>query len=105
MGTRVALATTHHLQMDGQSERVIQTLTRIIRVYVRNQSHAWIEMLPLFQFALNNSSSAATHLSPFQIVHRREPLSPVNFMLDQPDDIPGGMELGESRKVISWARN
>ena len=48
MGTRVALATTHHPQTDGQSERVIQTLTRIIHVYIRDQSHAWIEMLPLF---------------------------------------------------------
>ena len=35
----------------------------------------------------------------------REPLSPVNFMLEQPDDLPGGMELGESRRVTVWARN
>ena len=105
MGSRTAIATTHHPQTDGQSERVIQTLTRIIRAYVRDQSSTWLEMLPLFQFALNNSASSATHLSPFQLAHGRDPVSPVNFMLNQPDDLPGGVDLGRSRHVISWARN
>ena len=105
LGSRTALATTHHPQTDGQSERVIQTLTRVIRAYVRDQSSTWIEMLPLFQFALNNSASATTRLSPFQLMNGRDPISPVNLMIDQPIDVPGGMELQGERRVIAWARN
>ena len=105
MGSRVALASTHHPQTDGQSERVIQTLSRIIRAYVRDQSHAWVQLLPLFQFALNNSSSSATRMSPFQLIQGRDPVAPTNLFIDQPDDCPGGIELGNNRKAIAWARN
>ena len=105
LGSRVALATTHHPQTDGQSERVIQTLTRIIRAYVRDQSAMWVDLLPLFQFALNNSASSTTQLSPFQLMHGRDPVAPVNLMLDKPHDPKGGMELGASRRVVAWARD
>ena len=105
LGSRVALASTHHPQTDGQSERAIQTLTRLIRAYVRDQSSSWVTMLPLFQFALNNSASSTTRLSPFQLMHGANPIAPVNLMMDQPDDVVGGMELGSNRHVINWARN
>ena len=65
----------------------------------------WIEMLPLFQFALNNASSSATLLSPFQLMNGRDPVAPTNLFLDQPDDSPGGVELDGNRRVITWARN
>ena len=105
MGSRVALATTHHPQTDGQSERVIQTLTRIVRAYVRDQSAMWVDLLPLFQFALNNSASAATQLSPFQLMHGRDPVAPVNLMLGKSYDSRGSMELGGNRRVVAWARD
>ena len=104
LGSRVALAATHHPQTDGQSERVIQTLTRIIRAYVRDQSPKWVEMLPLFQFALNNSSSAATHLTPFQLLHGRDPAAPPNFLLYKSQDEETGLQLGGKRRVVAWAR-
>ena len=62
-------------------------------------------MLPLFQFALNNSASASTQLSPFQLMHGRDPIAPVNLMLGKSYDARGGMELGGSRKVVAWARD
>ena len=105
LGSRVALATTHHPQTDGQSERIIQTLMRIIRAYVRDQSHTWVEMLPLFQFALNNAASAVTSYSPFQLIHGRDPVAPMNLRIDQPEDVPGGIELESNRRAVNWARN
>ena len=105
MGSRVALASTHHPQTDGQSERTIQTLMRIIRAYVRDQSHSWVDMLPLFQFALNNSASSTTSYSPFQLMHGRDPVAPTNLMIDQPEDRDGGIELSGNRRAVNWARN
>ena len=105
LGTKVALAATHHPQTDGQSERVIQTLSRVIRAYVRDQSAAWVELLPLFQFALNNSPSSATHLTPFQLIHGRDPVAPPNLMLGDAKDQEGGLQLGTKRRVVQWARD
>ena len=104
LGSRTALATTHHPQTDGQTERAIQTLSRLIRTYVTDQSTKWVEMLPLFQFALNNSASAVTRIAPFQLVYAREPVAPANLMLDHDKDKMGGLELKENRKVVKWAR-
>ena len=104
LGTRSALATSHHPQTDGQSERAIQTLSRILRAYVVDQSKKWVSMLPLFQFALNNSASAVTRVAPFQMMHAREPAAPMNLLLQHSKDFPGGMELKGNRRVVLWAR-
>ena len=104
LGSRVALATTHHPQTDGQTERAIQTLSRLIRTYVADQSTKWVSMLPLFQFALNNSASAVTRIAPFQLLYGREPITPSNLMLDHEKDKMGGLELKEDRRVVKWAR-
>ena len=105
LGSRSALATTHHPQTDGQSERVIQTLTRIIRAYVRDQSSSWVGMLPLFQFALNNSISLGTQLTPFQLIHGRDPVAPTTYMLGSPVTLPGGLEVQGNRRMLAWVRN
>ena len=64
-GASVALASTHHPQTDGQSERAIQTLLRLIRSYVRHLPDQWEVMLPMLQFAMNNAPSAVGRYSPF----------------------------------------
>ena len=103
-GARAGLAATHYPQMDGQTERVIQTLSRLIRAYVTDQSSQWVAILPLFQFALNNSASAVTKVAPFQLLYAREPIAPMNLMLQHEQDRPGGLELGNDRQVLKWAR-
>ena len=104
LGAKVALATTHHPQTDGQSERVIQTLSRLLRSFVRTSTTSWTTMLPLLQFALNNASSSSTRYSPFQLVQGRNPVCPAKLLLDKDVDLPGAMELGGDRKVINWAK-
>ena len=81
-GSRVALAATHHPQTDGQSERAIQTLIRIIRAFARDLQDQWHEVLPDFQFAMNNSTSSSTRFSPFQLLRGCNPVSPLHFMLN-----------------------
>ena len=104
LGARSALATTHHPQTDGQSERVIRTLTQLLRTYVSSQTGEWVQMIPLLQFCLNNSASASTHLSPFQILYGRTPLAPVNLLLADPEGPPGSLELRGDPNVGQWAR-
>ena len=82
IGTQVALATSHHPQTDGQSERMIQTLMRLIRTFASSQQNRWEEQLPLFEVALNSVPSKATGLSPHEVILGRNVRVP-NAMLSE----------------------
>ena len=55
----------YHPEGDGQTERTNQTLEQYIRMYTNYQQDNWSELLPLAEFAYNNSPSATTGISPF----------------------------------------
>jgi len=50
---------------DGQTEQTNQTLEQYPRVYCKYQQDNWSELLPLAEFAYNNSPSATTGVTPF----------------------------------------
>ena len=104
MGSRVALATTHHPQSDGQSERMIQTLLRVLRSYAQTAADQWEILLPMMQFALNNAPAASGKYSPFQVLFGISPVQPTDLLVDDPDDRPGAWEWGDSRGALPWVR-
>jgi hypothetical protein len=63
-GTHQKLSTAYHPQTDGQTERTNQTLEQYLRCYVNYQQNNWVQLLPIAQFAFNNST-ASTGISPF----------------------------------------
>ena len=79
---RVALASTHHPQTDGQSERAIQTLLQMVRAFATEQQESWEDSLPLFEMALNHAVTRSTKHSPFQILYGRSPRVPIDFAKD-----------------------
>ena len=79
LGTRAALASTHHPQTDGQSERAIQTILRLVRAFASEQQENWEDMLPFFELSLNHAQTKATKHSPFQILYGRSPRTPIDF--------------------------
>src|SRR6202043_741363 len=62
---RLHFTSGYHPEGDGQTERVNQTLEQYLRVYCNYQQDNWSHLLPLAEFAFNNSSSATTGISPF----------------------------------------
>ena len=86
MGSRAALATPHHPQTDGQSERAIQTLSRLIRSYAISQENEWEETLPLFQFTLNDAYCESTMSTPFRVLFGCDPISPTRLISRQATD-------------------
>src|SRR5882724_6127825 len=55
----------YHPKGDGQTERTNQTLEQYLRVYCNYQQDNWSELLPLAEFAYNNTPSATTGITPF----------------------------------------
>ena len=62
---KTKLSTAFHPQTDGQTERTNQTLEQYLRHYVSYQQDNWATLLPLAEFAYNNSPSETTSVSPF----------------------------------------
>ena len=59
------LSTAFHPQTDGQTERVNQTLETYLRTFINYDQDDWLQMLPLAEFAYNNSYTTATRTTPF----------------------------------------
>ena len=85
LGSRAALASTHHPQTNGATERVNRTLVQMIRKFVRKNHADWVSFLPLFEFAYNSAVHATTGLAPFVAELARMPLMPVAMLIPESD--------------------
>jgi len=61
-----ALSTAFHPQTDGQTERQNQNLEGWLRNYVCPNQDDWVELLPIAEFAYNNSIHSSIGMSPNQ---------------------------------------
>jgi transposase InsO family protein len=64
------LSTAFYPQTDRQTERQNQTLKTYLRIFVNDQQDNWASLLPLAEFAYNNSKHSATGMSPFTMVYK-----------------------------------
>ena len=55
----------YHPEGDGQTEQINQTLEQYLCAYCNYQQDNWSDLLPLAEFAYNNTPSATTGISPF----------------------------------------
>nr|GEY46764.1 reverse transcriptase domain-containing protein [Tanacetum cinerariifolium] len=73
-GTRLDMSTAYHSQIDGQSERTIQTLKDILRACVLDFRKGWDIHLSLVEFSYNNSYHTGIKASPFEALYGRSPI-------------------------------
>lgn len=67
LGITLTKSTRNHPQTDGQSERVIQTLNRMLRSYTTQYAEYWDQLLPMIEFAYNSTYNTAIHDTPFRL--------------------------------------
>jgi transposase InsO family protein len=63
------LSTAYHPQTDGQSEALNRIVEDYLRAYTSEDQTVWAKLLPLAQFAYNNSRNHTTKLSPNRLLH------------------------------------
>jgi hypothetical protein len=51
--------------MDGQTKRQNQTMEQYLRAFATYEQDNWVDLLPLAEFAYNDSVHATTRLTPF----------------------------------------
>jgi hypothetical protein len=75
MGTKLDMSVAFHPQIDGQSERTIQTLEDMLCAYVLSWKGNWEDHLTLAEFACNHSYHANIKMAPYKSLYGRKCIS------------------------------
>ena len=86
LDVRLRKSTAFHPQTDGQTERVNQSLEQYLRQYCNYEQDNWYDLLPLTEYAYNNSATTATQMSPFFANYRFHPQT--NWPVEKESKIP-----------------
>ncbi|KAM9954689.1 hypothetical protein ACTFIW_003289 [Dictyostelium discoideum] len=78
MDSKLKMTVAHRAQADGQTERMIREIKRILTKASTEYGENWSDIITLIEFAMNSSMSKSTKMSPFQIVYGFNPPTPVN---------------------------
>ncbi|GJP69044.1 hypothetical protein CLOP_g25671, partial [Closterium sp. NIES-67] len=76
LGTKLKMSSAFHPQTDGQTERTNRTLEQILRSFIGPTQDDWDDLLPVVEFAVNNSVHEGTHEKPFILNCGRHPTTP-----------------------------
>ncbi|GJR45438.1 ribonuclease H-like domain-containing protein [Tanacetum coccineum] len=71
------MSTAYHPEMDGQSERIIQTLKDMLRACVIDFGKSWDQHFPIVECSYNNSYHESIKAAPFKALYGRKCRSPI----------------------------
>ncbi|KAK3254219.1 hypothetical protein CYMTET_36564, partial [Cymbomonas tetramitiformis] len=94
MGVQVASTTPYHPQGDGQAEHTNHTVERMLRAYVDANQQDWDLWCTPVEFAINDSRSAVTGFTPFELMYGPAPASQLDFFVEAALASRGGRAKG-----------
>ena len=65
LGIKRKMSTAYHPQTDRQTERVNEVLGGYLQIFVNYDQDDWYHLLPLAEYAYNNSVTTADDMTPF----------------------------------------
>ena len=77
LGTKLAFSTAYHPQTDGQTERTNQVIEDMLRACCMDHKAKWSDVLPLIEFAYNNSYQSTIQMAPYEALYGRRCRSPL----------------------------
>jgi hypothetical protein len=81
LGVTRAMSSTFHPQTDGQTERVNRIIEDMLRHFIDPAHSNWVRLLPLVEFAYNDSWHEAAKAVPFVLNYGRRPALPLDWIL------------------------
>ncbi|GKA06386.1 putative reverse transcriptase domain-containing protein [Tanacetum coccineum] len=70
--TQLDMSMAYHPEIDGQSERTIQTLEDMLQACVIDFGKGWDRHLPLIEFSYNNNYHTSIKAAPFEALYGRK---------------------------------
>jgi hypothetical protein len=93
LGVKHKMSTAFHPQTDGQTERVNRVLAEYLRHYVNDGHDDWDGLLPMAEFAYNNSLHEAVGETPFYLNYGRHPRLPTDVRDTTDNRVPSATEF------------
>jgi hypothetical protein len=97
LDTRLHMSTAGHPQTDGKAENRQRTANTMLRHYVDFEQADWDLQLIRASHAINNTRSASSGFTPFEIMFRRAPRLPLDIALHAPSaaapEVPAATNL------------
>ena len=87
LGSKLSFSTAFHPQTDGQTERANRTVEDMLRAFIGPRQDDWDLLLPMVEFAYNNSVQASTGFSPFYMNFGRHPHCPLSVAVPLPPSL------------------
>ncbi|GJT67422.1 putative reverse transcriptase domain-containing protein [Tanacetum coccineum] len=94
------MSTTYHPQIDGQSERTIQTLEDMLRACVLDFRKSWDRHLPLVEVYYNNNYHTNIKAAPFKALYGHKCRSPICWAEVGDSQVNGPEIIHETTKKI-----
>jgi len=88
LGTKLKYSTTCPPETDGQTEVTNRTLGVLLRTLIKSNLKSWDKLLGHAEFSYNKTPSKTTGMSPFKVVYRIEPRSPLDLTPGSMDSRP-----------------
>jgi len=70
---KINLSSAYHPQTDGQTERVNQILEQYLWCFINYHQEDWVDLLPVAEFAYNNTFQESIHQTPFFVNYGHHP--------------------------------
>ena len=83
LGTDHCKSTSYHPQSNGQTERMNRVLEDVLWHFVNPRQDDWDTLLPVLEFAINNSFQESIHDTPFFLNYGRHPRVPSDVRLPE----------------------
>ena len=96
VGTLHHKTTAYHPQSNGQTERMNRVLEDMLRHYVNPRQTNWDTLLPVLEFAVNNTWQESIGNTPFFLNYGRHPRTPAALVL--PSENPAAEQFVTSRQ-------
>ena len=87
-GVQKLRTSPYHAQMNGQVERMNQTIIRMIGKLDEDKKAKWSEHLPEIMLVYNGTRSAVTGFSPYFLIFGRKSRMPVDYLFPTIRDSP-----------------
>jgi transposase InsO family protein len=73
LGIEQRLSSSYHPQTNGQDERTNQKVEQYLRFFANYKQDNWVNLLPVAQFAINDSVNESIKMTPFMADYGHNP--------------------------------
>jgi hypothetical protein len=80
LGIQHSFSSAFHPQTDGQTERVNRVVEDYLRHFIDPHQSNWSQLLPMAEFAYNNSFHQSIQTTPFRLNYGIDPLTPWSLL-------------------------